>query len=679
MARPRLTRIDAIRALSPDEAAKGYPVRIRGTVTYLDESWPSGLIVHDGRSGQFVLYAEPYIRTHPRIDLRVGDLVEVEGHTARGGFAPNVDPSLVRKLGRGSLPPPKHLPYTALQTGRHDCDYVEITGVGQRAWLVEPPAAGLFLEVAVEGGTVRASMQDATPEDVDRFVDARLRLQGNVGALFGRAGQLRGVSLLTVRAAVVVVEPPPDPFTLPSRPVSSLYRYSREGEVNRRIRLRGVVTGQRIGDSVEVRDFTSNMRFRDVRHVLFLRDETGAARIETAQDTRLAPGDLVDVAGFPAVTSTKPILRNAIVRRLESGPKPPFLPLPPEQALDPEKDAELVQAQARLLGVVAGPAEGRLVLQLGETPFEAVLDAAEAEKIGELRTGSQLAVTGVYSYQWGPPPSFRLLLRSASDVVLTAAAPWWTSRHSAVMLVIVILMGSAAALWVRMITNRNQLVRERYRAILAERSRLARELHDTLEQGLAGINLQLEAVGGSLVASPEASRRSLDVAREMLRYSMEEARRTVMDLRLQALESRDLAGALSDLTRRMTAGTPLQAEVRVVGSRRPLDAPQQHHLFRIGVEAITNAVKHSQATRIEVELRFDAEAVQLTVSDDGSGFTHSTNGIPGEHFGMRGIRDRVDKLGGVLSLDEPPGGGTTLVVAVPLRAPSPPEPGVDDG
>jgi len=279
VARPRLTRIDAIRALSPDEAAKGYPVRIRGTVTYLDESWPSGLIVHDGRSGQFVLYAEPYIRTHPRIDLRVGDLVEVEGHTARGGFAPNVDPSLVRKLGRGSLPPPKHLPYTALQTGRHDCDYVEITGVGQRAWLVEPPAAGLFLEVAVEGGTVRASMQDATPEDVDRFVDARLRLQGNVGALFGRAGQLRGVSLLTVRAAVVVVEPPPDPFTLPSRPVSSLYRYSREGEVNRRIRLRGVVTGQRIGDSVEV---TAGNPATSTR-------SPGARRVSWAVSMRAAP------------------------------------------------------------------------------------------------------------------------------------------------------------------------------------------------------------------------------------------------------------------------------------------------------------------------------------------------------------------------------------------------------
>jgi len=97
---------------------------------------------------------------------------------------------------------------------------------------------------------------------------------------------------------------------------------------------------------------------------------------------------------------------------------------------------------------------------------------------------------------------------------------------------------------VRTTANRK---RQQYQAVLNERSRVGRELHDTLEQGLAGIALQLEAVAGSLETSPEAARRSLDVARQMLRYSEEEARRSVADLRSQALESRDLAGALTDV------------------------------------------------------------------------------------------------------------------------------------
>ncbi len=93
-----------------------------------------------------------------------------------------------------------------------------------------------------------------------------------------------------------------------------------------------------------------------------------------------------------------------------------------------------------------------------------------------------------------------------------------------------------AGVWARSVTNRNALREQQYQAILAERSRLARELHDTLEQGLAGVKLQLEAVAGSLARSPDAARSSLDVAREMLRYCLDEARRSVMDLRSRALE-----------------------------------------------------------------------------------------------------------------------------------------------
>ncbi len=116
----------------------------------------------------------------------------------------------------------------------------------------------------------------------------------------------------------------------------------------------------------------------------------------------------------------------------------------------------------------------------------------------------------------------------------------------------------AGVMWTRKIANRNALVREQYRAIIAERSRLASELHDTLEQGLAGIQLQLGAVSKTLDTSPQIARRALGIASEMLRYSLSEARRSVMDLRHGALETRDLVGALSDVAQQMTTGTSLQ-------------------------------------------------------------------------------------------------------------------------
>src|SRR4029079_8295614 len=152
-------------------------------------------------------------------------------------------------------------------------------------------------------------------------------------------------------------------------------------------------------------------------------------------------------------------------------------------------------------------------------------------------------------------------------------------RHTAVMFAILGLATGIGAFWMRTIARRK---RQQYQAVLNERTRVARELHDTVEQGLAGIALQLQAVAGSLQTVPDAARQSLDVARQMLRYSLEETRRSVMDLRSQALESRDLAGALENLARQMTSNTRAQAHVRVTGARQRLDAAEEHHLLRIG-------------------------------------------------------------------------------------------------
>ena len=131
---PPITRIKAIRALTPDEGAEGHRVRIRGVVAHFDVIGHGLLFVHDGKAGQFVEAPQGGEPTGWR-SLRVGELIEIEGHTVRGGFAPNVVAERIRKLGRGALPQPKQLPYGQLLTGRHDCDYVEIEGIVQRAFI----------------------------------------------------------------------------------------------------------------------------------------------------------------------------------------------------------------------------------------------------------------------------------------------------------------------------------------------------------------------------------------------------------------------------------------------------------------------------------------------------------------------------------------------------------------
>ena len=641
-------------------------MRIRATVTHFDEIGFGLLFIHDGRFGQFVDAPDRADLLDTWRALRRGDVVEIDGRTVRGGFAPNVRPHAVRVVGRAAMPAPKALPMGLLLTGRHDCDYVEIEGVVQRVWLAtDPRMHTLFADVAVDGGIVRGSFWDYAEADLERFIDARVRLRGNAGTLFGQTGQLRGVSIFGGRTSEIeVLSAPPDPFSIPVRAIRSIYNYSSAGEVNHRIRVRGVVTSQMLGSPVQVSDFTTLTTFRDVRHVLYLHDGESGARIETEQDTRVQPGDVVEASGFPAVTPGKPILRNAVFRVVGSAAAPPPLTVMPSEVLTPEHDAELVRIEGQLLGILRSSTALRLVLKLGETVFDAPLDAAFGSDLAEIRPGSTVSVTGVYSYQWGPPPSFRLFLRSPKDVVVLSAGPWWTLRHTGVLLAIVALVGAVATVWARMQANQK---REQFQAILSERNRVARELHDTLEQGLAGITLQLEAVAGSFDASPAAARRSLDLARQMLRYSLEEARRSVMDLRSEALDKGDLAGALTGLARQMTVGTTPRVDVRVEGTVRRLDAAQEHHLLRIGLEAVTNALRHASATRIDILLRFGAETIELVVRDDGRGLGTGSPQQPGAHFGLQGIRERVDKLGGTVEIDSRPGEGVRLSVTVPVH------------
>ena len=211
---PLLTRLESIRQLSQDEGARRYPVRVRGIVTHFDEIAANGLIVHDGRVGQYVLVPTGADAVAVWRTLKSGDEIEIDGATVRGGFAPNLEASGIRKLGRSSLPQARRVTYSTLLTGRHDCDFVELEGVLQRTWRSsDPQHHPLFAELAIEGGVVRASFWDYSPEDAARLTDARVRIRGNIGTIFGHTEQLRGLSLFGGRTRdIEVLEPSPDPF-----------------------------------------------------------------------------------------------------------------------------------------------------------------------------------------------------------------------------------------------------------------------------------------------------------------------------------------------------------------------------------------------------------------------------------------------------------------------------------
>ena len=200
-----------------------------------------------------------------------------------------------------------------------------------------------------------------------------------------------------------------------------------------------------------------------------------------------------------------------------------------------------------------------------------------------------------------------------------------------------------------------------------ERNRLAREIHDTLAQGLSAITLQLEAADALLEAgaNPQRARQAVQQAMTLTRANLEEARRSVLDLRAVPLEGHTLLEALQTLAHEWSAQWQLPTECVIVGDARPLPVRIEVGLYRIAQEALTNVVRHAQAKRLTVKLLLSPEQVALHVEDDGRGFEPMQ--IPKGRFGLIGLSERAKLLGGHLHVRSNPGAGTRLEVAVPLE------------
>ena len=188
------------------------------------------------------------------------------------------------------------------------------------------------------------------------------------------------------------------------------------------------------------------------------------------------------------------------------------------------------------------------------------------------------------------------------------------------------------------------------------RTRLAQELHDTLEQTLTGIALQMDTTAKLFQKNPTGANYHLEMARTLMSQSQVEVRRSIWDLRCRALEQFDLSGALRLSSRQITNGTEINVEVTARGRVRPLPEIVEDNLLRIGQEALTNVIKHSDATAVKIDLDYGPQKIVLSVEDNGKGFTPERCIGPHEgHFGLLGISERAKRLSGQVSIISAPG------------------------
>ena len=215
---------------------------------------------------------------------------------------------------------------------------------------------------------------------------------------------------------------------------------------------------------------------------------------------------------------------------------------------------------------------------------------------------------------------------------------------------------------------RLRLVRQQFSLALAERARLSREIHDTLLQSLVGVALQFDAIAENLdSASVTAKEQLLRVRRHVEAY-VRDARQSISDLRSPLLEATDLVTVLREFGKRSVSDTRIRFVSSVIGTPLENSPKIDNELLRIGQEAITNAVRHSAASQIALELRFENAAVTLRVSDDGHGFDVSCpDAEPNKHYGMTTMRERAEELGGRLTVVSTRDRGTVVEAIVPTE------------
>ena len=197
-------------------------------------------------------------------------------------------------------------------------------------------------------------------------------------------------------------------------------------------------------------------------------------------------------------------------------------------------------------------------------------------------------------------------------------------------------------------------------AVTEERNRMARDIHDTLAQGLTGVIVQLEAARGAVARHDLTDTNTrIERARELAKSSLKEARRSVLALRPSSLKAGTLHAALNDLLLRMTEGTPLRAEFRVTGEERAIPMDWEENLLRIAQEALTNTIKYAQAATFRAILGYRPDEIRLELTDDGRGFDTEAEH---EGFGLIGMKERVDRMAGRWEIHSTRPGGTSIRV-----------------
>jgi signal transduction histidine kinase len=551
-----------------------------------------------------------------------------------------------------------------------------------------------------------------------------VHVSGTVAASFNAAlRHMMYVVMFVPQAEDFVVEQMEgeDPFARPVIPLGGIAEYRRDIIPGQRVHVKGVVTLQRPGqdlflqdgwrglhvqtkqaDKLAIGDVVDVVGFPDLDHFLPVLNDS----VFRKTSEKIPPPETraFTFENLPTGTNIDGLVTNHAA----------IISLPGKLLERTVRQAPSSTGESPVLII-------SLMLQAKDLGFTAEAQIPEndesKEKLLSIPLGSIVKATGVCVAQSAEDKklhAMQLFLPDADGVQIIQSPSWFTTTRLFVGLGILFAVLVVAVSWSVTLSKKNFVLREsirdrekaqlelqqahdqleervkertaqlkfqitarkeselQFKAILRERTRLAQELHDTVEQTLTGIALQLDTTSKLFAARPEGASHHLELARNLVSQSQVDVRRSVWDLRSRALEQFDLPGALMTSGKQLVDGTNINLEVSAKGRVRPLSETVEENLLRIGQESLTNAIKHSGATEVKIELDYGPQTVALEVRDNGNGFEREKSAGPGEgHFGLLGISERAKRLGGELAVTSEPGRGTTVRIKVPIEQDAP--------